>query len=168
MISNAPYVIGVDTGLSNGLAKIRGDELIAVWQGPPDEVRDQLTNMILSCLDGGSELDWGRLPLIAAERFTQRPTQGQHRTVQGDAERVLGVVTDIAARLSCRLVLQQPSAVKKLVPNTMLHQFNMYVSAATIGQPDANDVNDAIRHALTATAMNYASVFDDMLRAVGI
>ena len=164
---STPHVIGVDTGLSNGLACIRGNNLVAVWQGPPDQVRDQLTIMILSCLDGGGSLDIGLLPLIAAERFTNRPTQGQPRTTQGDAERVLGVVKDVAERHSCKLVLQQPSSVKKFAPNSLLYRLGMHVKGSDIGQADANDINDAIRHALTATATSYAVVFDDMLKAIG-
>jgi hypothetical protein len=66
------------------------------------------------------------------------------------------------------MVLQQPSAVKMLVTNSLLRQLKLYVKAADIGQSDADDINDAIRHAVTATAINYAAVFDDMLREIGI
>jgi hypothetical protein len=168
MMFGAPYVIGVDPGLSTGIAVIRGPTLIDAWQGPPEYVSAKLTNAILTCLDGGTRDDTGRMPIIGAERFTKRPTRGHPRTVQGDAEHVIGVVKDIAERHDCRLVLQQPSAVKMLIPNGLLHKLGLYVSAAKYGWADADDANDAVRHALSVTAINFAGLFNQMLIDVGM
>jgi hypothetical protein len=169
MIYAAPYAIGVDPGLSTGIAVIHGPELVDVWQGPPDQVSQKLITAILTCLDGGMPGDTGRMPLIGAERFTERPTaHGNYRTVQTDAEHVIGTVKDVAARHTCKLSLQQPAAVKKLIPNTLLHRLGMWVRASDYGWPDADDAHDAIRHALSVTAIHYAATFDQMLIDVGV
>src|SRR6185503_8546629 len=121
LIYSKPFVIGVDTGLSSGLATIRGIQVVSIWQGPPEHVSNIFTQMVMSCLNGGTVNDRGRMPLIAAERFIRRPEQhGNIRTNQGDAEQLLGVVMDLAKRYSCKVVFQQPSSVKKMVPNRML------------------------------------------------
>jgi hypothetical protein len=157
-----PYVIGIDPGKSCGIAIMHGPQLVKVWQGPSDRIADVLTRAIPLAMDGTIT------PRIACERFTRRPERGNARTVQNDAERVIGIVMYVSERAGCTLSLQSPASVKKLAPNTLLKRLGLYVSAAQYGWNDANDANDAVRHAVTLLATFHATVFNSMLIGVSV
>lgn len=157
------YVIGVDPGKSCGLATLCDARLVAIWQGPVGALPERLEQAI-----SYARTLTDRPIVVACERFIKRPERGGNvRSAQPDAEQAIGAVKLIAEREDVRLLLQQPSSVKTFAPNSLLRQLGLYVSARNYGWPDADDANDAVRHALLCTATVYASVFERRITEIG-
>jgi hypothetical protein len=157
------YVIGVDPGSSTGVFVLRNFWLgpFARWQEPHTEALTRLTSLL-------GQLQYTQPPtttfVIAAERFIGAGSHGP-RTHQPVAQRVCGQLEALAAELSVELVWQSPADAKRFAPNERLRSLGLYTSRGEVNQPDANDVNDAARHALLLLARRFAAHFEDLLNA---
>jgi hypothetical protein len=152
--------IGVDPGDSCGLSIINTTHRSALWdviQDRPERVMAQLRTA-LSLLQE-TETVVG----VFCERYTSSG-QGK-RTHQPTAQRVTGVVESIAFSYGVSFYLQNPGDAKHFAPNALLRDLNLLVTARDVQQRDANDVNDATRHALLGLATVDRLAYDALLRA---
>jgi hypothetical protein len=155
------YAVGVDPGVSTGLAIVRGDGFrVHAQQGTPSQVLDDFALRFPFLCAWGSEV------LVGCERFVQ--TSGHVSTSQPVPLQVIGVVEQLARLHQWTFRLQAPADAKALVPNSLLHDVGLYVRARDVEQHDANDANDATRHALTVLAHHRASMFDHILTSSGV
>jgi hypothetical protein len=150
------YVIGVDPGDSVGIRSVGPNGLPGFcWQGAADNAGTVLRDHLLT-LPAGAQV------VIACERYTQGPRGpviSQHsKTVQG----VIAVTRGIATGFGCTFVEQAPAAAKKIAPNSVLRSMGLLATAKQVGQRDANDVNDAARHAVLLLATRFATVYQCM------
>jgi hypothetical protein len=151
------YVVGVDPGSSTGLVIVRGDGFkMHAQQGTPSQALDDFTIRFPFLTIPSSDV------LVACERYVITD-QTARRSAQPVPLQVIGVVSHIARLNGWPLHMQSPSDVKSLVPNVMLREVNLYTTPREVEQHDANDVNDAMRHALAALAYHRASLFDKIL-----
>lgn len=163
--SQLRYVAGLDPGDSTGLLVLRliPEDNTAVpilrYQGPPAEA---LLRLELLVREVGL---WHENVLIAGERFTTTDRTGK-RSAQPTPQRVLGAAEQLTYQYAnAEFTLQSPADAKKLAPNDVLRDLGLYTRASDVERPDANDVNDAARHALLALARHQTSIFDTLLRA---
>lgn len=154
------YAVGVDPGPSTGLFVLRGDGFVLHrQQGTPSQVLDDLAlRLPFLCLPSSTVL-------VGCERYVQDQTN--HRSAQPVPLQVIGVVEQLARLHQWSFHLQAPADAKLLVPNPLLRELRLYTTAAEVEQRDANDVNDAARHALTVLAQRRASLFDLILTRIG-
>lgn len=164
MLGRLRLVVGLDPGESTGLLALKlVDDLRRViiagrYQGPPDEALACLRR----ALDDAREFD--ESVILAGERFTTTNKTAK-RSAQPTPLKVLGAAELLAASYErVKFTLQSPADAKKLAPNDVLRDFGFYSRASDVGCRDANDVNDAARHALLALLRFRPSVFDDLLR----
>ena len=151
------FIVGVDPGDSTGFAVIRGDGFrVHVAQGPP-HVLDDFTERFRFLTYPGIDV------LVACERFVVTIETARHSS-QPTALQVTGVVQLIARTHDWPFYLQTPADAKKLVPNFLLRDLGLYVTPRDVERPDANDANDAVRHALLCLAQRRASAFDVLTR----
>jgi hypothetical protein len=153
------YVFGVDPGDSTGIAVLRGVNLFACYQGDPEHALAWLPQLVDLLRSEGHRVAG------AVERFV---TGGRATgySAQPTAQRVVGAVETLCHERDVPLDFQSPAEAKRLAPNGLLRAAGLYVKPSQVGQRDANDVNDAVRHALLLTARRYASVFDRLLRSL--
>lgn len=155
------YVLGVDPGVSTGLLVMRGDGFVMHrQQGTPSQVLDDLTVRLPFLVVPSSDV------LVGCERYVQDQTN--HRTAQPVPLQVIGVVEQLARLYSWEFRLQAPADVKTIAPTSLLKDLGLWTKASQVEQRDANDVNDAARHALTVLAHNRASLFDRLLTHLGV
>lgn len=159
------YVAGLDPGLSCGLfiLKIVPQLNVAVpftrYQGSHTEALRRLESVVRDAAL------WQESILIAGERFTVTGQTGK-RSAQPLPLQVLGAAEQLAYQYAnVEFTLQTPADAKKLTSNERLRDVGFYTRASDVGCPDANDVNDAARHALLALMRRKASIFDELLRA---
>ena len=162
------YVAGLDPGDSTGLLIIKLDDLLSVntlptvytrYQGPPGAALQLLELAVREAAL------WQENVLIAGERFTVTDKTGK-RTAQPTPLKVLGAAEQLSYEYAnVEFTLQSPADAKKLAPNDVLRDLGFYTRASDVERPDANDVNDAARHALLGLMRKRASVFDALLRA---
>lgn len=155
--------IGVDTGLSAGVACLIDGTAVWVWQGPGDQLIDELTRLehdVIRPL---------RVPrIIGLERFQQRPRQPGRMTAQGDAQELNGAVTRFAQMNGYELIMSGVADAKKTFPNATLVALGLRVTPSTVNRRDANDANDAMRHALMVIAQRDRATLSRMLTERGI
>lgn len=155
------YAVGVDAGVSTGLLVLRGDGLVVHrQQGTPSQVLDDLALRLPFLCDGSSDV------LVGCERYVQDQTN--HKTAQPVPLQVIGVVAQLARTYGWKLHLQTPADAKALVGNTLLRDLRVWSTPRAVEQRDANDVNDAARHALMVLAHHRASLFDNLLTNIGV
>jgi hypothetical protein len=155
------YAIGVDPGASTGVLVLRGDGLVVHrQQGTPSQVLDDFTVRLPFLCFASSDV------IVGCERYVQDQTN--HKTAQPAPLQVIGVVAQLARTYGWRFHLQAPADAKALVSNTMLKQLGLWSTGRDVEQRDANDVNDAARHALTVLAHRRASLFDNLLTSIGV
>lgn len=154
------YAVGVDPGPSTGLFVLRGDGFVVHrQQGTPSQVLDDLSlRLPFLCLPSSDVV-------AGCERYVQ--DQSNHRTAQPVPLQVIGVLAQLARAHGWLLRLQAPADAKTLAPNSLLRDLGLYTTATQVEQRDANDVNDAARHALTVLAHHRASLFDRLLTHIG-
>lgn len=158
------YIIGVDPGTSMGIFALRiGDRHAERMHFLQTDV-ETAVNWLEETLYAVSESPEG--VLIACERYTVTPETGK-RTQQPTALQAIGVVKLMVERYGTRFIMMPPGDVKAFAPNEMLKRLGFYTTPAEVGHHDANDVNDAARHATLALARFKASVFDAMLANSG-
>jgi hypothetical protein len=150
-------VVGVDPGESCGIAVLRDGYRSVVGQNHPDDVILVLTQMMTH-----------NAPLavtmrIGIERFITTPETGR-RSQQSTALEVIGAIEFEARRHGVPVHRQTVSDVKKFASNRLLRELNLYVTPAEVDRPDANDANDAMRHAVYCVARHHATIFAAMQR----
>jgi hypothetical protein len=158
------WIAGLDPGESTGLLVLQltsagGVSVRTRYQGPPSEALQRLEDVVRSAAL------WRQDVLIAGERFTVTDRTGK-RTSQPTPLKVLGAAEQLAYQYTnVEFTLQSPADAKKLASNDVLRDVGFYTRASDVGCPDANDVNDAARHALLGLMRRKASVFDTLLLA---
>lgn len=170
-MSPVRYVCGVDPGDSTGLfalwippgggASGELNQPVRVhlrFQGPPSEAYAHLESVLDVAHDERSGV------IIACERFTSSARTGQ-LSAQPTAQHVIGVIERLSSDYGQTLVMQQPGDAKKLTLNDDLRRLGLYTTARDVGRRDANDVNDAARHALLALGRFKSTVYDALLRS---
>lgn len=162
-------IIGVDPGESTGAFIIDlylhcdgplhyTIEANQRYQGHPDDVLVALENELQVALL--SQVD----VVMAVERFTVMPNVGR-MTQQPVPQRVIGQLQALVEKYEVKtFVLQTPGDAKKFCSNAQLRQFGFWSTGKMVNRPDANDVNDAARHAVFALAFTRASAYDALLR----
>lgn len=155
------FAVGVDPGPSTGLSIIRGDGFrMHVQQGTPSQVLDDFTvRFPFLCVPSADVL-------VGCERFVVTD-QTAKRSSQPVPLQVIGVVEHLARVNRWTFRLQSPSDAKQLINNTMLHDMGLWSTGRDVEQRDANDANDATRHALTILAHHRSSMFDQILLRIG-
>lgn len=165
-------IVGVDPGDSTGAFII---DLYPYAAGPPNYVRYVVEadhryqgrpDDVLRALE--VELEAALLNqvdvVLAVERFTVMPNAGR-MTQQTVPQQVIGQLQALAEKYQVQTFrLQSPGDAKKFCSNAQLRQFNFWSTGKTVNRPDANDVNDAARHAVFALATTRASAYDELLR----
>lgn len=158
------YVVGVDPGLSTGLSVLAIDPQAQrpvyphlLYQGGSEEALRLLRGVLASAVASND------LALVAAERYTVTERTGR-RSSQPLPLQIIGQVTLLARDYGAKFILQSPSDAKRMISNALLRRVELYTWPSTVGRPDANDVNDATRHALVALATLRASVFGTLLQ----
>jgi hypothetical protein len=154
------YVVGVDPGQSTGIFVLRDGARFAAYQGTATGALSAL-DALLAALRADPTRP---TVVIAVERFVTTGETARH-TRQGAAQEVLGVVHRLAESFDCDVVLQTPADAKRIAPNALLRELGLLVTRDEVGQPDADDVNDAARHAVLCLARRFASIFDRLLQA---
>lgn len=150
------YVIGVDPGGSTGIAIVRDVALFKVIQRDPESALDWLEDQLRYLVLTGCDV------VLACERYVELPNRGR-KTAQSGTQRAIGAVERLASGLDVPFDLQSPADAKALAPNRLLHRLNMWVSGKMVDRTDANDANDAVRHALLLMARRRAATFDRLL-----
>lgn len=161
-------IVGADVGRSFGVSVLRvhdplaaaNPRLIDVQQRPAVEALHYIAQLVESWKSSGYHV------IIAAERFVN--LGGSHRTDMSETPQYLGALTRIASELDVPMVKQNTSDAKRAARNDTLRQFNLYTTARQLRQPDANDANDATRHAFWYFMTQYPHRYDEARRAIGI
>jgi hypothetical protein len=155
------FVVGVDPGVSTGLVVVRGDGFCAHReQGPPSVLYD-FNDRFPFLRHPGVDV------LVACERFVD-PPGGRYRSAQPVAQQVVGAVSQLCVVNGWRLYLQSPADAKSMFSNDELRAYGLYWFARDVDRPDANDVNDATRHALLLLAQRRATMFDALTRVTTV
>lgn len=155
------FAVGVDPGVSTGLSIVRGDGFwLHVQQGSPSLVLDDFAvRFPFLCLPNAEVL-------VGCERFVITE-QTARNSAQPVPLQVIGIVEQLARLHQWRFWLQAPGDVKRLINNTVLRETGLWATPAHVEQHDANDANDATRHALAVLATHRASLFDRILLRTG-
>lgn len=153
-----PHCFGVDPGASFGVAAVHAGELWYVDQGEPTACFERLDDVVRRLVELEADV------VIGCERFVNLGGGPRHRrTAQHDAERGVALLLDLGRRLGVPVDLQAPVDAKRLAPNVRLRALGLYVTPSDVNAPDANDANDAVRHALLAMARRRALAFERLL-----
>lgn len=156
------YVIGIDPGVSTGLVIIRGDGFkMHAQQGTPSQTLDDFTIRFPFLVAIGITV------LVACERFVVTD-QTAKRSAQPVPMQVIGVVDQLARTHNWEFRLQAPSDAKAFTNNDSLRRMNLYTRPHDVEKPDANDVNDAMRHAVLMLAQRRASMYDKILLSASV
>jgi hypothetical protein len=148
------FAVGVDPGVSTGLVVVRGDGFkIHAQQGSPAAVLDDFTTRFPFLNTLGYDV------LVGCERYVVT-AETARRSAQPVPLQVVGITTQLARLNNWAFYLQSPSDVKALVDNAFLKRVGLYTTPREVEQRDADDVNDAMRHALAALAHHRASLFE--------
>lgn len=151
------YVIGGDPGASTGLRLLGPNATPGpFWQGPAAGAGSVLLGWLRS-VPGGSFVR------LAFERYSvgaKSPGRRQTSTV----EDVTSVARGLAANFGAPFELQDPGTAKQVASNSFLHEHGLWVSAADVGLPDADDANDATRHAVLALMRHHATLYERVRR----
>lgn len=152
------YVIGVDPGPSTGVFVVRNGERYRVYQGDQGGALALITEVLRNC-----EREEARV-VIGCERY-QSGGGGRARTHQSVPQQVIGQVIGVAESFGYHVVLQTPADAKRVGSTELLHRLGFHVSRSEVNQRDANDVNDAARHAVLIIVTHFATMFERLLNA---
>lgn len=174
------HIIGIDPGRSTGVVVLyvppTSHELEPVipilrLQGEPSDVLGTLADLLQALADTDRALHESKgLPGVRfvefafmVERFVNHAGGGK-RTQQSDAQHVIGQVKLLAEQLGNSQVIEQaPGDVKLFAYGALLRNLGLYTKASEVGQRDANDVNDAMRHALMGVVRLRAVAYNRLL-----
>jgi hypothetical protein len=154
------YVVGVDPGRSTGVSIMHNHELCDRWQEAWQDAVQRLRSFITDKRATEPEA----VIIIAVERFISTGHHGP-RSHQPTALQAVGAVEGIAFDLDVELVWQSPADAKKLMSNARLRAWGLLATGRDVNQRDANDANDATRHALLLLARRFAVDFERLLNA---
>ncbi len=160
------WIVGIDPGESTGLFGLRIDrsnvDAFLRFQGESHEALRKLEHFVRDAAQ------WHENVVLAGERYTTTDRTGK-RSSQPTPLRVLGAVEQLSYEYTnVEFTLQQPADAKKFAPNVRLRDLGFYTSADLVGRPDANDVNDAARHALLGLMRRRPSALDAILIAADL
>lgn len=155
------FAVGIDPGDSTGLAIVRGDGFRLHYEQGPPSILDDFEVRFAFLRSPGYDV------LIACERFVVTANTARH-SAQPIAQQVVGVVARLCRLNDWPLYMQSPFQVKKLVRNSLLADLGLLLRGQDVDQPDANDVNDAQRHALGVLAFHRASLFSNLITNIGV
>ena len=155
-------IVAVDPGTSVGIAALLDGRPVRVYQirlDTPDG-RDRLRAALAYLFDLGRNL---RL-LVACERYT---TQGRAARLsrQDDAQDVIGLVKTLSP---VEVALQSSADAARFASDARLNALGLWVVAAEVHQPDADDANSAMRHALLLLARRCARTYVRLLEENGV
>lgn len=149
------YVVGVDPGSSSGLVALHDGVRCALYQGKPPGMLVMLESLLKRAQREDEHI------VIACERFVLvGPTGHTHQPI---AQQVIGQVHALADAYACDVVMQSPGDAKKMVTNDLLDRLGLFVRRADVNQRDANDANDASRHAVLLLGTRFATVLERLL-----
>jgi hypothetical protein len=148
-------VIGIDPGQSTGLVALRDGQLFGVRQGDWRSVMVTLRGLLHAAREDGVDA------VIAIERFATTNRPGR-RTTQPLATQICGAVDLLADVYGASVTRQSPADAKKLTTNTDLRNMGLWVRQTDVDRPDANDANDAMRHALLYLATYRATLYQKL------
>lgn len=151
-------VIGVDPGDSTGVAVLMDGQLTYVFQGTPERAV-ALVELVLERATRSADTI-----TLACERFIQQRSQ-RTQSHQPRAQQIAGVMQHVAERYAVQFVLQGAADAWAIADNNALRKLKVHQSAKSVQQPDADDANMAVRHALLCLARHHASLFDAILKA---
>lgn len=151
------YVIGIDPGPSSGLVALRDGVLHTYYQGSPKNMILMLSATLCRAQRENESV------VIACERYVSSGRPG--RTHQVVPQQVIGQVELLATQYECELVMQSPGDAKRIAPNPMLRRLGLYRTPSDVVSHDANDVNDAARHAVLLLASRFVTVLERLLNA---
>lgn len=169
-LERTSLIIGVDPGQSTGaflldiyplldqLGRSYVVESTNRYQGPPEVVLSTLETELKAAHDNLVAI------LMAVERYTVMPNAGR-MSQQPVPLQVIGQLETLARHYDAAFILQAPGDAKKFCTNAQLRQFNLWTTPKMVNCPDANDVNDAARHALLALAKTRTTAYDVLLRS---
>lgn len=160
-------IIGVDPGLSAGVAVLVNGHLAYTFQGPPDLAVDRIETTLKS------SVDYPDCPVvIACEMYTQ--TGRGAMTHQPEAQQMIGVLARLAGRYGAKIELQAPADARRMAPDALLKHLGLWVTPkdlppyrtpdGPVRPPDADDARMAMRHAVLHLARRYNTVYDRLLR----
>jgi hypothetical protein len=152
------YVIGIDGGRSTGMAEIARGKRSFYMQDEPDNV---LTSLELRLAWHADEAHEPHTVLVAYEVYRQVGRAPVTR--QPEAQDVARSVHDLAQRYGFPSVGQTPAEAKKIASDTFLRRAGLWTLPREVDQLDANDVNDAMRHAVLALARRHARLYEALL-----
>lgn len=159
--SRTTFAVGVDPGPSCGLSIVRGDGFRPhIQQGSPSAVLDDFSIRFPFLCAPGVDV------LVGCERFVVTE-QTARNSAQPVPLQVIGIVEQLARLHGWTFRLQAPSDVKRFVDNEMLRATGLWATGRDVEQRDANDANDATRHALAVLAAYRATMFDQILIRTG-
>lgn len=153
-------IIGVDPGMSAGVAEVVDGRLGRIFQGPPGEAMD-LLDELLSEWSGRSDV-WLS---VACERFVQGNQVQSH---QPEAQQMVGLVLRAGHRHGVTVDLQSPSDAKAIGQNFLLQRISLWPLPSSVGRADADDVRMAVRHAVLYMARRHASLFQQLVNGASI
>lgn len=147
------YVLGGDPGASTGLRLLGPDAQAGpFWQGPGTDAGAVMLGWLRS-------LPGGAFVRFAFERY-RVGARSPGRTQASTVENVLSIAAGLAGNFGAPFELQDPAPAKQVASNSFLHATGLWVGAADVGLPDADDVNDATRHAVLALMRHHATLYE--------
>lgn len=152
--------IGIDPGDSCGFAIVTSSGVHFAEQVTPELLTRRLRHTLATLRDDDK---LSTLAGIFCERFISSGRPG--RTHQPTAQQVIGVVLSVAAEFDVEVTLQSPGDAKHFAPNSLLRDLGMHKTGTEVRQRDANDANDATRHALLGLAARNVRAYDALLRS---
>lgn len=149
------YVVGGDPGRSTGLRMLGpSGEPVKAWQGAGENAGAVLKEWLRS------------VPVDATVRVAfERYSVGRNsfgRTQTSVVEDVIATARGLARGYGAFFNLQDPSPAKQLASNSFLHRAGLWLTPRDVGQADADDANDATRHAVLALATYHATIFEKL------
>lgn len=153
-------VIGVDPGDSTGVAILKDTTLWHTFQGTPED-GITLVELTIGRFHGTEDS-----VALACERYVSMSRRG--RTHQPTAQRAGGVLEHMARQHEIPFRWQGPADAWAIASNDRLKLLGMLQTPEDVQQPDAQDVNMAVRHALLYLSNTHATVFHQLLREHGV
>ena len=133
------YFIGIDPGLSTGIAVFRNSGLVDVFQGERSEAL-----RFLRYYEGhrpSSESAY-----VGCERYTH--TTQRVYTHQPDTPQLIGAVQYLYSDTSVEIHMQSPSDARRVMTDRRIRSLGLWITPKKVEQADADDVRMAVRHAL--------------------
>lgn len=129
--------------------------LTTAMQGTPAEIEAEFDIVVNDAWSAATVMD------VACEQWINVPG-GRRKTHQPMAQLVCGKISVLSP---VEVRMQKASDAKNFVPDLKLKQLGLWHTGEMIGQPDADDLNSAMRHALLLMGRRHATVYKTLLDA---